>query len=207
MTSPHGVRRREGGLCAAEPRSQPGRMPGQPVPLSADDLKGELLELARYGRVLVLLDAAIPAPRRWTARRSPSMRMRCAPAWPRRTVNRADLVQRQRDLGGARELAARRVHQSAAGLVPRPRPRHQPQRLISTTGLATYLNRRVPTLTDGKQTPGMESPVRHHRVRGEAVRVQGPPPQPACGLIQDIGGQTPPVRRRPQHSAEKHPDQ
>jgi hypothetical protein len=28
--------------------------------------------------------------------------------------------------------------------------------LISTTGLATYLNRRVPTLTDGKQTPGME---------------------------------------------------
>jgi len=28
--------------------------------------------------------------------------------------------------------------------------------LISTTGLATYLNRRVPTLTDGHQTPGME---------------------------------------------------
>ena len=28
--------------------------------------------------------------------------------------------------------------------------------LISTTGLATYLNRRVPTLTDGKQTSGME---------------------------------------------------
>jgi hypothetical protein len=53
--------------------------------LSAEDLRGELLELARYGRVLVLLDAAIPAPRRWTARRSPSMRTRWAPASPRRT--------------------------------------------------------------------------------------------------------------------------
>lgn len=32
--------------------------------LSADDLKGELLELAKYGRVLVLLDACHPARRR-----------------------------------------------------------------------------------------------------------------------------------------------
>jgi uncharacterized caspase-like protein len=28
--------------------------------------------------------------------------------------------------------------------------------LISTLGLTTYLSRRVPALTDGKQTPGME---------------------------------------------------
>jgi hypothetical protein len=28
--------------------------------------------------------------------------------------------------------------------------------LISTTGLANYLNLRVPMLTEGRQTPGME---------------------------------------------------
>ena len=36
------------------------------------------------------------------------------------------------------------------------RRRHQPQRVDQHDRPGTYLNRRVPTLTDGKQTPSME---------------------------------------------------
>jgi uncharacterized caspase-like protein len=78
--------------------------------VSAEDLRGELLELARYGRVLVLLDA-----------------------WGHGAFTKALLDS---------------FNDPAADI--------NRNGLISTTGLATYLTRRVPTLTDGKQTPGME---------------------------------------------------
>jgi hypothetical protein len=53
--------------------------------------------------------------------------------------------------------AARRIYQGAAGLFDDPAADTNRNGLISTTGLATCLNRRVPALTDGKQTPGMEA--------------------------------------------------
>ena len=50
--------------------------------LSADELRGELLELARHGRVLVLLDACHTDATPMDRARSRWARRRCAPGSP-----------------------------------------------------------------------------------------------------------------------------
>jgi WD40 repeat protein len=124
--------------------------------LSAEDLKGELLELARYGRVLVLLDAC----------HSGATTMDGAAIGVDADALRTDLAAANVTVltssKGSEPSEERESWQHGAftkALLDSfndPAADTNRNGLISTTSLATYLNRRVPTLTDGKQTPGME---------------------------------------------------
>jgi uncharacterized caspase-like protein len=124
--------------------------------LSAEDLKGELLELARYGRVLVLLDAchsgATTMDGAAIAVDADALRTGLAAANVTvLTSSKGSETSEERESWqhGAFTKALLDSFNDPAADINR-------NGLISTTGLATYLNRRVPTLTDGKQTPGME---------------------------------------------------
>jgi uncharacterized caspase-like protein len=124
--------------------------------LSAEDLKGELLELARYGRVLVLLDACHSGATTMdgTAIAVDADALRTGLAAANVTVltsSKGSETSEERESWqhGAFTKALLDSFNDPAADINR-------NGLISTTGLATYLNRRVPTLTDGKQTPGME---------------------------------------------------
>ena len=124
--------------------------------LVIDELRGELLELAKYGRVLVLLDACHSGAT---------------------TMNGATLAMNSTALRGA--LAATNVTvltSSSGSQVSREDAAWQHgaftkalldafndsaadinhNSLISPNGLAEYVTTRVSSLTDGAQTPGME---------------------------------------------------
>jgi WD40 repeat protein len=124
--------------------------------LSAEDLKGELLELARYGRVLVLLDAchsgATTMDGAAIAVDADALRTSLAAANVTvLTSSKGSETSEERESWqhGAFTKALLDAFNDPAADINR-------NGLISTTGLATYLNIRVPALTDGKQTPGME---------------------------------------------------
>ena len=119
-------------------------------------LRGELLELARYGRVLVLLDACHSGATTMdgTAIAVDTDALRTGLAAANVTVltsSKGSETSEERESWqhGAFTKALLDSFNDPAADINR-------NGLISTTGLATYLNRRVPTLTDGKQTPGME---------------------------------------------------
>jgi hypothetical protein len=124
--------------------------------LSAEDLKGELLELARYGRVLVLLDACHSGATTMdgTAIAVDADALRTGLAAANVTVltsSKGSETSEERDAWGHGAFT-----KALLDSFNDPAADTNRNGLISTTGLATYLNRRVPTLTDGKQTPGME---------------------------------------------------
>jgi hypothetical protein len=124
--------------------------------LSADDLRGELLELAKYGRVLVLLDACHSGATTMegTAIAVDAYALRIGLAAANVTVltsSKGDESSEERATwrhGAFTEALLDALNDPAADI--------NRNGLIGTTGLATYLARRVPALTDGKQTPGME---------------------------------------------------
>jgi uncharacterized caspase-like protein len=124
--------------------------------LKADDLKDELLGLAKYGRVLVLLDAchsgattmngaaiAIDADVLRTGLAAANVTVL--------TSSKGSETSEERDTWqhGAFTKALLDAFDDPAADINH-------NRLISTTGLANYLTKRVPELTDGHQTPGME---------------------------------------------------
>jgi WD40 repeat protein len=121
--------------------------------LKADDLRHELLELAKYGRVLVLLDAchsgangaAIPME-------ADALRTGLAAANVTvLTSSKGSQTSEERDTwqhGAFTEALLDAFNDPAADI--------NHNGLISTTGLENYLMKRVPELTDGKQTPGIE---------------------------------------------------
>jgi WD40 repeat protein len=124
--------------------------------LSADDLKGELLELARYGRVLVLLDACHSGATTMdgTAIAVDADGLRTGLAAANVTVltsSKGSETSEEREIWqhGAFTKALLDSFNDPAADINR-------NGLISTMGLTTYLASRVPALTDGKQTPGME---------------------------------------------------
>jgi WD40 repeat protein/uncharacterized caspase-like protein len=124
--------------------------------LSAEDLRGELLELARYGRVLVLLDACHSGATTMdgTAIAVDADALRTGLAAANVTVltsSKGSETSEERDAWGHGAFT-----KALLDAFNDPAADTNRNGLISTTGLATYLNRRVPTLTDGKQTPGME---------------------------------------------------
>jgi uncharacterized caspase-like protein len=124
--------------------------------LAIDELKGELLELAKHGRVLVLLDACHSGAT---------------------TMNGATLAMDSTALRGALAAANVTVLTSSSGSqVSRENSAWQHgaftkvlldafndpaadishNSLISTNGLAAYVTAHVLSLTGGAQTPGME---------------------------------------------------
>jgi WD40 repeat protein len=124
--------------------------------LSAEDLKGELLELAHYGRVLVLLDAchsgATTMDGAAIAVDADALRTSLAAANVTvLTSSKGSETSEERESWGHGAFT-----KALLDSFNDPAADTNRNGLISTTGLATYLNRRVPTLTDGKQTPGME---------------------------------------------------
>jgi WD40 repeat protein len=124
--------------------------------LSADDLKGELLELAKFGRVLVLLDAchsgATTMNGAGIAIDTDALRTGLAAANVTvLTSSKGSETSQENDTWqhGAFTKALLDAFNDPAADINR-------NGLISTTGLANYLAKRVPTLTGGTQTPGME---------------------------------------------------
>ncbi len=124
--------------------------------LSADDLRGELLELARYGRVLVLLDACHSGATTITGTAisvdADALRIGLAAA------NVTVLT----SCKGSETSEERESWQHGAFTKALLDSFNDPATdinhngLISTTDLVTYLADQIPTLTDGKQTLGME---------------------------------------------------
>jgi hypothetical protein len=124
--------------------------------LSADDLRDELLELAKYGRVLVLLDAchsgATTMDGAGIAMDADVLRTRLAAA------NVTVLTSSQ----GSEKSVEGDIWQHGAfakallDAFNDPAADINKNGLISTVGLTSYLSKRVPALTQGMQTPGME---------------------------------------------------
>jgi len=124
--------------------------------ISTDDLKGELAELAKHGRVLVLLDAchsgAMTMEGTAIAVDADALRIHLAAA------NVTVLTSSQ----GSETSVERDVWQHGAFTKALQEAFIDPladinhDGLITTRGLASYLAQRVPALTDGKQTPGIE---------------------------------------------------
>jgi len=124
--------------------------------LKADDLKDELLEVAKHGRALVLLDAchsgattmngaaiAIDADVLRTGLAAANVTVL--------TSSKGSETSEERDTwqhGAFTKALLDAFNDPAADI--------NHNGLISTTGLANYLMKRVPELTDGRQTPGME---------------------------------------------------
>jgi WD40 repeat protein/uncharacterized caspase-like protein len=124
--------------------------------LSADDLKGELLELAKYGRVLVLLDACHSGATTMNggtiAIDTDALRTGLAAANVTvLTSSKGSETSEEREAWkhGAFTKALLDAFNDPEADINR-------NGLISTTGLASYLTKHVRALTDGKQTPGME---------------------------------------------------
>jgi WD40 repeat protein len=124
--------------------------------LSADDLKGELLELAKYGRVLVLLDACHSGATTMNGAviATDADALRTGLAAANVTVlssSKGSETSEERDVwehGAFTKALLDAFNDPAADITHNG--------LISTTGLANYVATRVPMLTEGKQTPGME---------------------------------------------------
>ena len=124
--------------------------------LKADELKDELLELAKYGRVLVLLDACHSGATTMNgaviALDADALRVGLAAANVTvLTSSRGSETSEERDTwqhGVFTKALLDAFDDPAADI--------NHNRLISTTGLANYLTKRVLELTDGHQTPGME---------------------------------------------------
>jgi WD40 repeat protein len=124
--------------------------------LSADDLRDELHEIAKSGRVLVLLDACHSGATTMNgaaiALNVDALRTSLAAANVTvLTSSKGSETSEERDIWqhGAFTKALLDAFNDPAADTAR-------NGLISTTGLANYLNVRVPMLTDGRQTPGME---------------------------------------------------
>jgi uncharacterized caspase-like protein len=124
--------------------------------LKADDLRHELLELATHGRVLVLLDAchsgATTMNGAAVAIDADALRVGLAAANVTvLTSSRGSETSEERDTwqhGAFTKALLDAFNDPAADT--------NHNGLISTTGLASYLTKHVPELTDGHQTPGME---------------------------------------------------
>ena len=124
--------------------------------LEAGAFRDELLELAKYGRVLVLLDAchsgattmngaaiAIDADALRTSLAAANVTVL--------TSSKGSETSEERDTwqhGAFTKALLDALDDPAADI--------NHNGLISTTGLANYLMKHVPELTDGQQTPGME---------------------------------------------------
>jgi hypothetical protein len=124
--------------------------------LSIDELKGELVELAKHGRVLVLLDACHSGA---TTMGGAALEMDSTAL--RTGLAAANVTVLTSSSGGevSREDAAWRHGAFTKELLdafndPAADPEHAG--LISTTALARYLATRVSSLTGGAQNPGME---------------------------------------------------
>jgi hypothetical protein len=124
--------------------------------LKADELKDELLELAKYGRVLVLLDACHSGATTMNgaaiAIDADALRISLAAANVTvLTSSKGSETSEERDIwqhGAFTKALLDAFNDPAADI--------NHNGLISTTGLAIYLTKHVPELTDGHQTPGME---------------------------------------------------
>jgi uncharacterized caspase-like protein len=124
--------------------------------LAIDELRGELLELAKHGRVLVLLDACHSGATTMSgvtlAMDSTALRAELAAAnvtvltsSTSREVSRED---REWQHGAFTKALLDAFSDPAADI--------NHNSLISTNGLAAYLTSHVASLTGGAQTPGME---------------------------------------------------
>ena len=124
--------------------------------LKADELKHELLELAKSGRVLVLLDACRSGATTMngTAITIDADVLRIGLAAANVTVltsSKGSQTSEERDTwqhGAFTKALLDAFNDPAADI--------NHNGLISTTGLENYLMKRVPELTDGHQTPGIE---------------------------------------------------
>lgn len=124
--------------------------------LEVGAFRDELLELAKYGRVLVLLDAchsgATTMDGSAIAIDADALRVSLAAANVTvLTSSKGSETSEERDTwqhGAFTEALLDAFNDPAADI--------NHNGLISTTGLANYLMKRVPELTDGHQTPGME---------------------------------------------------
>jgi WD40 repeat protein/uncharacterized caspase-like protein len=124
--------------------------------LSADDLRGELLELAKYGRVLVLLDACHSGATTMNGAGitidADALRTGLAAANVTvLTSSQGSEISQEDDAwqhGAFTKALLDAFNDPAADI--------DQKGLISTLGLAKYLEKHVPALTGGKQTPGME---------------------------------------------------
>ena len=136
--------------------SRPARI--KSTGLSIDDLRDELLELAKHGRVLGCCSTpAIRARRRGMACSSPCNRPGCAAASPPATsrcsphpaVTRCHTRTQSWQHGAFTKALLDAFGDAAADI--------NQNGLISTTGLVRYVTNRVLALTDGRQHPGMEA--------------------------------------------------
>jgi WD40 repeat protein len=124
--------------------------------LEAGAFRDELLELAKYGRVLVLLDAchsgATTMDGAAIAIDADALRIGLAAANVTvLTSSKGSETSEERDIwqhGAFTKALLDAFNDPAADI--------NHNGLISTTGLTNYLTKRVPELTDGHQTPGME---------------------------------------------------
>jgi hypothetical protein len=124
--------------------------------LSIDDLRGELLELAKHGRVLVLLDACHSGA---TTMNGATLAMDSTAL--RAGLAAANVTVLTSSSGGqvSREDPAWQHGAFTKGLLDAlndPAADINHNSLISTNGLAAYLTAHVQSLTGGAQTPGME---------------------------------------------------
>ena len=124
--------------------------------LKADELKDELLELAKYWLVLVLLDACHSGA---TTMNGAAIAI---DADVLRTGLAAANVTVLTSSKGSETSEERDTWQHGAfteallEAFKDPRADINHNKLINPAGLANYLTNRVPELTDGHQTPGME---------------------------------------------------
>jgi hypothetical protein len=120
------------------------------------ELRGELLELARHGRVLILLDAchagAMTLNGQAIAFDSTALRTVLAAAnitaLTSSSANEVSIERADLQHGTFTKVLLDSFTDPAADI--------DHNRLISTLGLCRYVQTRVPTLTNGKQNPGME---------------------------------------------------
>lgn len=124
--------------------------------LSIDDLKGELLELAKRGRVLVLLDACHSGATTMDGATldMDSSRLRTEIAAANVTVltsSSGQQISREDPAWGHGAFT-----KTLLDALNDPAADIDRTGLISTSGLARYLAQHVPSLTGGAQTPGME---------------------------------------------------
>jgi WD40 repeat protein len=124
--------------------------------LAIEELRGELLELAKHGRVLVLLDAchsgATTMYGATLAMDATALRVGLAAAnvtvLTSSTGNQVSREDPAWQHGAFTKVLLDAFSDPAADI--------NHNSLISTNGLAAYLNAHVPSLTGGAQTPGME---------------------------------------------------
>ena len=126
----------------------PARIKGSA--LSIDDLRGELLELAKLGRMLVLLDACHSGA---SGAAIDAARLRAELAMTNVTVltSSSGTEPSREDLAWANGAFTEALLEALGGAADTNR-----DGLISVTELAQYLAAHVQRLTAGRQTPGIE---------------------------------------------------